>query len=1076
MAFWPHLDAMRTSRRFVVGGILAILLWGMASVLYAQDGIGGVRGAVSDAEFDGPVPDASVRIVELNLRATTSSDGFFVIENVPAGSFTVTVSAEGFQSFTKGGVVVVPGALAEVNVDLRPEIVELEEYVFEDADAFDSSSEASATEIRQQSTAVQDVLSKDFLSKAGISDAAGAVKNIVGASLVDGKFATVRGLSDRYVGGSMNGMRIPSADPKKRAVQLDLIPASAIETLAVTKTAVPEVPGDWTGGGINILTVGVPDEDFLKLSFSKKHFQGQTGKDNFVTYDGGGTGVWGRHAGARDIPNATVGLDGLTDGVDRGLGEGARAFYINEVSSDNPHDTEYLRTDEGTKALSPAMGTRIQKTPESSSVKMSTGIRRPFAEENAWGALVGINYGREFTSRLAVNRDGTISANDEFEEDTMSLRGTEELKWSTVLAGGLEFGENHKVNVLGLRSRVAEDQAIIEIEEPGLTPFQSLEDGDFYKTEQAIRYTERSLNILQFYGEHDWPELFDAKRGMKWKWFFSRAGTTQEEPDTRFFDYYTIRDPGDTFTYNRQAPGSAGSAREATRRVWRYNEENNSLFGSDFEFRFPRTVPDLHTQFITLGADEPNWETKDATLKLGFSRDYTTRESTQESYLYDFGTSSIGRPGPLAEDLAEARTYLSPAGNEDPSVLWTDFFTDEERLGTRLGQNSIAWYIAPDEQGNDISYEGTQELFGGYWGLEMPITKQLTFSIGSRLEYTNIQATPESDAINENTGLQIFRILEEVPLDNGGSLWQLTGGGQGLPVEEVSVDLQDSSWLRSAGITYDIREGMKARLNYGQTIARPTFLELVPVLTEDFVDNETTSGNRDLKISAIDNLDFRWEWFPNPGDVIAMSWFYKKITDPIEKTQAVVNELQILVPENFPEGTVRGFEIEGKKKLKGWGILNDVSIGINATLLDAEVKVPEERQLAVEPLGLDEKRRRMEGQPEFLFNFTMQYDSEEMGTSAGVFYNLVGETLVAGAAATAAGGDEALPNLFNERVGTLDLSFSQKFLNGWKVTARAKNVLDPLIEQLYITPDDEKTVRRAYRKGVNYSLGVSKEW
>ena len=84
------------------------------------------------------------------------------------------------------------------------------------------------------------------------------------------------------------------------------------------------------------------------------------------------------------------------------------------------------------------------------------------------------------------------------------------------------------------------------------------------------------------------------------------------------------------------------------------------------------------------------------------------------------------------------------------------------------------------------------------------------------------------------------------------------------------------------GFVYDLTPRMKVRGTWSQTIARPTFLELAPVITYDFVSGENFVGNRDLRISHIVNTDLRWEWFPRPGEVFAASLFRKEIDDPIE--------------------------------------------------------------------------------------------------------------------------------------------------------------------------------------------------
>jgi outer membrane receptor protein involved in Fe transport len=1024
---------------------------------------------VTDAELDGPVPRALVRVVELNRTAETGEDGFFILQGIPAGTYTLMFSKDGYERYIQSGVVVVPGGMADLGVFLRGQFADMDEFVVRELDLFDTSSSAGLDQVRSGSLSVQDAVGKDFISQVGAGDAASVLKNVVGASIVDGKYATVRGLSDRYVGAVMNGMRIPSADPQKRAVQLDLIPANAIENLAVTKTFSPELPGDFTGGGINIQTLRIPAKSFVDLSFSRKHIQGQTGKENYVTYDGGGVGVWGRHGTERALPAETSAIQvGGVNSAD------ASNYFVLE-SGANPHDPKYRESDAATRALSPAMGTRITKTPENSGVKFSAGHRRDYENGNAWGMMGALNYSREFKSRLSVEQSGII--NDEFAPiprgPFATLRGNEELSWSSLFLMGAEFGEHHKVSLLALRSRVAEDEAKLSIERPGFTPFQLPVGGPSYKVGQAIRYTERSLNTLQVFGDHEWPEFPDEKRGMKLNWHFARSGTEQEEPDVRFFDYFSGRTAPDTFSYDQLPAGASGAATTATRRIWRNNSENQSVYGLDWDLLFPRTVPDLHSQFLTLGADEPVWQTEKATFKLGFSRDYTLRKSTQDSYFYDFPNTAqpFFNPDPALaaiqqEDLAKRSPDVS-----NPAKLWTDFFSDPDNLGTGQTQNSMRWFITPAP--GDVDYDGRQELLGGYWRLEMPLTAQLSLMLGARLENTRISVDPRSD--NDT-----FSVVEEkVKLGADGNPESSSFSLAPRTKEDAQVDIAEAHWLRAAALVYKVTPTMNARLNYGQTIARPTFLELVPILTEDFIDGNNTSGNNDLLISTIDNLDFRWEWFPKPGDVIALSWFYKDITNPIEKTLVTINSLEVFYPENFEEGRVRGFEAEYRKKLDFFELTRDVTLGLNTTLIEAEVKVPELRKLPLVPQNLDEDWRVMEGQPEFLFNANLVYDNELTGTNAGVFLNITGDVLKAGAAKSASGdGSGVFPNLFEEQNVTLDLSFSQTFgeEGDWKITLRAQNVLDPIFRELYITPDGDKTVRRAYQKGVSYSLSISKKW
>jgi outer membrane receptor protein involved in Fe transport len=105
-----------------------------------------------------------------------------------------------------------------------------------------------------------------------------------------------------------------------------------------------------------------------------------------------------------------------------------------------------------------------------------------------------------------------------------------------------------------------------------------------------------------------------------------------------------------------------------------------------------------------------------------------------------------------------------------------------------------------------------------------------------------------------------------------------------------------------------------------------------PVLSKDFTSDEYFLGNPNLQLSKANNYDFRGEWFPRAGEVLAVSLFYKDLNKPMEQ-QAKFNQ-QALVPylqyENSPNGTIYGVEIEARKRLDqvaSW--LKDFSLYFN---------------------------------------------------------------------------------------------------------------------------------------------------
>ena len=130
-------------------------------------------------------------------------------------------------------------------------------------------------------------------------------------AVVDSRYVVIRGLSDRYNVVVLNGARLPSSDPDKRAVNIDIFPNGLIETLISSKTYSPDLPGEATGGYLNIITKRVPKEPFLNWSFSTGYNTQTTGNPDFVTYRGSGPGMLGTSR-ERALPDYLKATDSTT--------------------------------------------------------------------------------------------------------------------------------------------------------------------------------------------------------------------------------------------------------------------------------------------------------------------------------------------------------------------------------------------------------------------------------------------------------------------------------------------------------------------------------------------------------------------------------------------------------------------------------------------------------------------------------------------------------------------------------------------------------------------------------------------
>ncbi|NQY98369.1 MAG: TonB-dependent receptor plug domain-containing protein, partial [Henriciella sp.] len=162
-------------------------------------------------------------------------------------------------------------------------------------------------EPQRQTSQVASFLSAEDLTRQGDANAALALTRLSGLSVVDGQFAYVRGLGDRYSVALLNGSPLPSPEPLRRTVPLDLFPSSMLDGAAVQKTYSANYPGEFGGGLIDLKTVGQPAEDFLNIKVG-------TGYNTFTTGDtglfvrGSDTDWSGYDDGLRDLPGPLADL------------------------------------------------------------------------------------------------------------------------------------------------------------------------------------------------------------------------------------------------------------------------------------------------------------------------------------------------------------------------------------------------------------------------------------------------------------------------------------------------------------------------------------------------------------------------------------------------------------------------------------------------------------------------------------------------------------------------------------------------------------------------------------------------
>src|SRR5262249_16007759 len=134
------------------------------------------------------------------------------------------------------------------------------------------------------------------------SDAAGALQKVTGVSVVGSGFVYVRGLGERYSATQLNGALIPTTEPEKRVVPLDLFPTGMIQNIRIAKTYSPDLPAEFSGGLVEMQTIEFPTQKMLNVTI-KEGFNTLTTFDRFLSYPGGDGDFFGFGTGQRQIPS-----------------------------------------------------------------------------------------------------------------------------------------------------------------------------------------------------------------------------------------------------------------------------------------------------------------------------------------------------------------------------------------------------------------------------------------------------------------------------------------------------------------------------------------------------------------------------------------------------------------------------------------------------------------------------------------------------------------------------------------------------------------------------------------------------
>ncbi|HVJ17327.1 MAG TPA: TonB-dependent receptor [Polyangiaceae bacterium] len=491
-------------------------------------GQGAVIGRVTDTKFNEPVIEGNVSALGTKFRTLTDLEGNFRLD-LPPGTYTLRFSYELHRSTRVEGVIITEGKMVRADAQLTPDesAVDVVEVV---ADV-DRSSLEGQTLRRQRDAAVGDGVGRAEIARTPDRNAAEAARRVVGASIVGGRFVYVRGLGERYTNASLNGSPLPSPEPDRNTVPLDLFPSLIIDSITIAKSFTPDMPADFAGGSVRIYTRQFPRETLFQVSLSAG-FNTETTFQEGLGYEGSSTDWLGFDGGTRQlpdsVPDALVADDTVVNGQE--LGQNGVLAIGRDVNS--------------------YMTTRPETMPPNHGLSIVAGDAFKLGESQKLGAIVALNYGRSYeTTRDEVLRiyGNPAPGTSELRPLTDAKADTtiDKVRWGAFASVAWEISPQHRLSLTGLHSQLADDEAM---EIHGNFDGGSI-SGPGHAT--SLSYVSRSLDVAQLRGEHDFPSLLNAR--LDWFGSLSRAG--RDQPDTRS-TLYALNDGDPPFWFFTQGPQS----------------------------------------------------------------------------------------------------------------------------------------------------------------------------------------------------------------------------------------------------------------------------------------------------------------------------------------------------------------------------------------------------------------------------------------------------------------------------------------------------------------------------------------
>ena len=1007
--------------------IILITLIGF-SAGFAQ---GKVRGKISDRTGETLIGVTVSLKSSPDVGVTTDLDGNYSLMINDSTSQTIVIT---YVSYAK--------IEADVHV-LHGEVV-IKDFVMESAtkdlgvvEVVTKASKAKdyyMENLKKNSSSTIDYISSETMKKTGDASVVSAIARVTGVSTNSGGFITVRGIGDRYVKTTINGNRIPTLDPFTNNIKLDMFPASLVDNIIITKTASADLPGDWAGAYLSVETKDYPEQFALSIETQVGYNTQSTFKD-VISSERSSTDWMGYDNGLRahdhsQFQSANITPNQYQTFVALGLGSYYQSIGVTGWN-DGAYNNLYFRL--GLVQLGLLAPALINNTAAvtAATTAFNTGPYKAeaFSTLNAGAAKTGQSFPDNWNT---TTRKAPLDFSQSFSVgDQLMFLGK-----PLGFVAGFRYGT----------ATVYDPNSIAQRPSQGTSNIESTKD------QQASRET------------NGWSALINVAYKLN----------TNNTVSLMFMPNLT----GENKVKSEYEHDNTQSAITIDQR-YESRKQNVYQFKSEHYLPSSKIKIDLNASYTKGISDTPDFKdlTYNANLQTNsFSIDPLSNPINRyyallTDNLFDSHVSAeipLGNKPGLPRKLKIGGAYQADKQKNDqynyllgkgsdpnaPKLTNTDLnsFFNLNQFGLSNGTDFngvpfsiLNWYYIENNIPTDHTF-GTSNISAAFIMADYTIVPRLRVSGGVRVEHTNTF-----------TDVDRFDSLG-LAADDPRRYYQ-TGVAPATPGV-----LNEINYLPSANVICKLKNSEEApinvRLGYSENIARPSIRELSNTTTFDYELQAPVMGNPNLKMVHIKNYDFRIESYFKNKDNVSLSVFYKDFKNHIELEQS-----EVFTWINVDKSRAMGVELEGRKS-----ITKHFEVRANITLVQSTTTFVRTRTsyggVTQTTYYEDTVTRPMFGQAPYIINGIVSYNSDSLGLTATLSYNIQGPRLVIGS------DNPSIKDIYEMPRNLLDFKVSKKLGKHFSVSVTVKNILNSYVTRKYKYDDGYDVTYDRYRWGTIYLLGV----